>query len=61
MVTPQKAVLIEWFEQKLDFLESERECIVKKRIDQPFVKSGDEKREATARKDNRTKVQPEYS
>lgn len=53
---PQKAVLSEWLEQKLDFVESEREYIVRKSIDQPFVTIGSD-----IKRSSRIKVQPEYS
>lgn len=53
---PPKAVLSEWLEQKLDFVESEREYIVRKSIDQPCVIFGNE-----IKRSNRTKVQSEYS
>lgn len=45
-------------------MELEREYIVKKgreSIDQSFEKSDNEKRETTAKKGNRTEVQPEYN
>lgn len=45
-------------------MELEREYIVQKERegrDQSFEESGNEKREATARKGNRTKVWPEYN
>lgn len=53
---PPKAVLSEWWEQKLDFVQLEREYIVRKSIDQPFVIFGNE-----IKRSNRTEVQPEYS
>lgn len=45
-------------------MEFERDYVVKKRrerTDQSFEESGNVKREATARKGNRTKVWPEYN
>lgn len=50
MITPTKAIFIECFEQKLDFMALEREYIVRESIDQPFVKLATGKRETAARK-----------